>query len=243
MSQSQQEAYQIIFKNTPQKLYQVVRMLSMMKQFAKAKEHKKNQKTLSENDWQKFSNLRAELGLPDAPELPTKFMALPREQRIDLIRDCEKKVLIQAGEKEYEFLMGTNKMLAEPQLLNQDLNLEQLKNMMTEYGLQFHIKELPDQMRELHFFAKDANIAARAINRTLETILEEPETVTKPTFEALIKQAQKQTKEKIQEKQEELQTKPGVPSIKEGTKEVAETAQDSLKEISLFDDLKDGMEL
>lgn len=161
---------------------------------------------------------------------------------MELIRDCEKKVLIQAGEKEYDFLLATNKMLAEPQILDKDINLEQLKNMMTEYGLQFHIKELPDLTRELYFYAKDANIAARAIERTLNEILEDPETVTKPTLETLIKQAKEQVEVQKQAKLEELQQSKGA-LIKEGSKEATQTAKESLESLSLFEDLKGGIEL
>lgn len=41
MSQSQQEAYQVICKGTPQKLYQLFRLLSMLKRAAKTREMKK----------------------------------------------------------------------------------------------------------------------------------------------------------------------------------------------------------
>jgi len=238
MSQTQQEAYQVMFKNTPQKFYQAVRMLSMMKQAAKAKEQKRLDQTTRENDWEKFKNLREELGLPEAPELKAKFMELPRDQRLELIRDCEKKLMVQTGEKDYEFLISNNKMLAEPQILNKDMNLEQLKNMMTEYGLQFHIKELPDLTKELHFFAKDANIAARAIDRTLETILNDPDTVTKPTFEALMKKAIEQTKEKQEAVKETKEAaNPNLPD------KASETSKETMEKLSLFDDVKDGIEL
>lgn len=242
MSQSQQEAYQIMFKNTPQKFYQVVRMLSMMKQFAKTREQKKQGEVNRENEWEKFKELREKLGLPDSPDLEAKFKQLPKEQRMELIRDCENKVLLQAGEKEYDFLLATNKMLAEPQILDKDINLEQLKNMMTEYGLQFHIKELPDLSKELYFYAKDANIAARAIERTLNEILEDPEMVTKPTLEKLIKQAKEQVEIQKQAKVEELQQTKGA-LIKEGSKEVAKNTKESLESLSLFEDIKDGLEL
>jgi hypothetical protein len=238
MSQTQQEAYQVMFKNTPQKFYQAVRMLSMMKQAAKAKEQKRLDQTTRENDWEKFKNLREELGLPESPELKAKFMELPREQRVELIRDCEKKLMVQAGEKDYEFLITNNKMLAEPQILDKAINLDQLKNMMTEYGLQFHIKELPDLTKELHFFSKDANIAARAIDRTLETILNDPDTVTKPTFEALMKKAIEQTKEKQEAVKETKEAEnPNLPD------KASETSKETMEKLSLFDDVKDGIEL
>ena len=238
MSQTQQEAYQVMFKNTPQKFYQAVRMLSMMKQAAKAKEQKRLDQTTRENDWEKFKNLREELGLPESPELKAKFMDLPRDQRVELIRDCEKKLMVQAGEKEYEFLISNNKMLAEPQILDQPINLDQLKNLMTEYGLQFHIKELPDLTKELHFFAKDANIVARAIDRTLETILNDPGTVTKPTFEALMKRAIEQTKEKQEAVKETKEAaNPNLPD------KASETSKETMEKLSLFDDVKDGIEL
>lgn len=239
MSQTQQEAYQVIFKNTPQKLYQAVRMLSIMKQFSTSKKNKKLDQTARSNDWEKFKHLRGELGLPTSFELQNKFMALPREQRMELIRDCEKKVLVQAGEKDYEFMISNNKMLAEPQILGKDVNLEQLKNMLSDYGLQFHLKELPDSTKELHFFAKDSNIAARAIDRTLENISNNPDSVTSPTLESLIQNA----KEKSKEKQDSLE-KSKETSVKSN---VTDKAVDSTKEtaevLSLFDDLKDGIDL
>ncbi|EJZ8466911.1 hypothetical protein OIV85_002596 [Enterococcus faecalis] len=243
MSQSQQEAYQIMFKNTPQKFYQVVRMLSMMKQFAKTREQKKQGEVNRENEWDKFKELREKLGYPDSPDLEEKFKQLPKEQRMELIRDCEKKVLLQAGEKEYDFLLATNKMLAEPQILDKDINLDQLKNMMTDYGLQFHIKELPDLSRELFFYAKDANIAARAIERTLNEILEDPETVTKPTLETLIKQAKAQVEVQKQAKAEEIEKAKEASVVKAGGKEAAQTAKESLDSLSLFEELKGGIEL
>lgn len=235
MSQTQQEAYQVIFKNTPQKLYQAFRMLTMMQQVAQRKQKQIAAETTKENDWKKFKKLREELELPDNPELKGKFMELPRDQRLELIRDCEKKLLIKAGEKDYEFLISSNKMLAEPQILNKDVNLDQLGNMLTEYGLQFHIKELPDQTKELYFFSKDANIANRAINRTLETIAADPECITKPTLANMIEQAKEQAKEKVQDIKE--------AGVVKGTTEATKEAEDAFNVLSLFDDDKGGIDL
>lgn len=239
MSQTQQEAYQVMFKSTPQKFYQVVRMLSMMKQMTKAKEQRKLDQSTREHDWKKFENLREQLGLPTTQGLKEKYMTLPREQRIDLIRDCEKKILVQAGEKDYEFMIANNKMLAEPQILAKDINLDQLKNMLSEYGMQFHIKELPDLTRELHFFAKDSNIAARAISRTLENIINDPESITKPTLESLIQKAKQQSKEKQEtlEKKQESTVKQGV------SEKTAESAKETFESLSLFEELKEGIDL
>lgn len=244
MSQSQQEAYQVICKGTPQKLYQVFRLLSMLKQVAKSKEMKQQAEQLTADNWEKFKKLREQLGLPDKPELEFKFKQLPREKQMELIRDCEKKLLVQAGEKDYEFLLSSNKMLAEPQLLDQAVNLDQLKNMMTEYGLQFHVKEFPDMTSEMYFYAKDANIAARALERTVETILNDPETVTKPTLEALIEEAKGKTKEKVAAVEEVKES--SVTAIKDGTKAAVDTtkeAKESLDALSLFDDISGGIDL
>lgn len=244
MSQSQQEAYQVICKGTPQKLYQVFRLLSMLKQAAKSKEMKQQAEQLTADNWEKFKNLREQLGLPDKPELEFKFKQLPREKQMELIRDCEKKLLVQAGEKDYEFLLSSNKMLAEPQLLDQAVNLDQLKNMMTEYGLQFHIKEFPDMTSEMYFYAKDANIATRALERTVETIINDPETVTKPTLEALIEEAKGKTKEKVAAVEEAKES--SVTAIKDGTKTAVDTtkeAKESLDALSLFDDISGGIDL
>lgn len=244
MSQSQQEAYQVICKGTPQKLYQVFRLLSMLKQVAKSKEMKQQAEQLTADNWEKFKKLREQLGLPDKPELEFKFKQLPREKQMELIRDCEKKILVQAGEKDYEFLLSSNKMLAEPQLLDQAVNLDQLKNMMTEYGLQFHVKEFPDMTSEMYFYAKDANIAARALERTVETILNDPETVTKPTLEALIEEAKGKTKEKVAAVEEVKES--SVTAIKDGTKTAVDTtkeAKESLDALSLFDDISGGIDL
>lgn len=244
MSQSQQEAYQVICKGTPQKLYKVFRLLSMLKQIAKSREMKQQAEQLATDKWEKFKSLREQLGLPDRPELEFKFKQLPREKQMDLIRDCEKKLLVQAGEKDYEFLLASNKMLAEPQVLDQAVNLEQLKNMMTEYGLQFHIKDFPDKTSEMFFYAKDANIAALAINKTLETIINDPETVTKPTLEALIEEAKGKTKEKAAAVDKTKEAT--VTTTKEGTKTAVDTtkeAKESLEALSLFDDLSGGIDL
>lgn len=244
MSQSQQEAYQVICKGTPQKLYQVFRLLSMLKQAAKSKEMKQQAEQLTADNWEKFKNLREQLGLPDKPELEFKFKQLPREKQMELIRDCEKKLLVQAGEKDYEFLLSSNKMLAEPQLLDQAVNLDQLKKMMTEYGLQFHVKEFPDMTSEMYFYAKDANIAARALERTVETIINDPETVTKPTLEALMEEAKGKTKEKVAAVEEAKES--SVTAIKDGTKTVVDTtkeAKESLDALSLFDDISGGIDL
>lgn len=244
MSQSQQEAYQVICKGTPQKLYQVFRLLSMLKQAAKSKEMKQQAEQLTADNWEKFKNLREQLGLLDKPELEFKFKQLPREKQMELIRDCEKKLLVQAGEKDYEFLLSSNKMLAEPQLLDQAVNLDQLKNMMTEYGLQFHVKEFPDMTSEMYFYAKDANIAARALERTVETIINDPETVTKPTLEALIEEAKGKTKEKVAAVEEAKES--SVTAIKDGTKTAVDTtkeAKESLDALSLFDDISGGIDL
>lgn len=236
MSRTQQEAYQVIFKNTPQKLYQVFRMLSMLKQAAKSKEMKRQADAARQDDWQNFKQLREQLGLPESPELKGKFLQLPKEKRRELIRDCEKKLLLQAGEKDFQFLMESNKMLAQPQILNKEVNIEQLKKMMTEYGLQFHIKDLPDHTKELHFFAKDANIAARAIDRTIDSIVNDPTAVTKPTLEQLIKEAQSKVQDEKLQKQEAKEVGLGE------SKNVTES-KETLETLSLFEELKDGIEL
>lgn len=236
MSQTQQEAYQVIFKNTPQKLYQVFRMLSMLKQAAKSKEMKRQTDAARQADWQNFKQLREQLGLPESPELKSKFLQLPKEKRRELIRDCEKKLLLQAGEKDFQFLMESNKMLAQPQILNKEVNIDQLKKMMTEYGLQFHIKDLPDHTKELHFFAKDANIAARAIDRTIDSIVNDPTAVTKPTLEQLIKEAQSKVQDEKLQKQEAKEVGLGE------SKNVTES-KETLETLSLFEELKDGIEL
>lgn len=240
MSQTQQEAYQVIFKNTPQRLYHVFRMLSMLKQASKSKEVKRQADVALQDEWEYFKQLREQLGLPDSPELKGKFLQLPKDKRKELIRDCEKKILVQAGEKDFKFLMESNKMLAQPQILNKEVNFDQLKKMMTEYGLQFHIKDLPDQTKELHFFAKDANIAARAIDRTIDSIVKDPTIVTKPTLEQLINQAKSKVQEEKIQKQEAKEA-----GLGEG-KDIIESAKESketLEALSLFDDLKDGIEL
>ncbi|MDO0896252.1 hypothetical protein Q1X24_15450 [Enterococcus sp. B1E4] len=244
MSQSQQEAYQVICKGTPQKLYQLFRLFSMLKQAAKSKEMKQQAEQLATDNWEKFKKLREQLGLPDRPELEFKFKQLPREKQMELIRDCEKKLLIKAGEKDYEFLLASNKMLAEPQLLNKEVNLDQLKTMLTEYGLQFHVKELPDQTMELHFYAKDANVATRALQRTIDEIVKDPDCVTKPTFEALIKQAKEQSTEKAKSVEKEKEASFQVGS--EGTKLVgdsAKEAKETLDALSLFENAGGGIEL
>lgn len=240
MSRTQQEAYQVIFKNTPQKLYQVFRMLSMLKQAAKSKEMKRQADAARQDDWQNFKQLREQLGLPESPELKSKFLQLPKEKRRELIRDCEKKLLLQAGEKDFQFLMESNKMLAQPQILNKEVNIDQLKKMMTEYGLQFHIKDLPDHTKELHFFAKDANIAARAIDRTIDSIVNDPTAVTKPTLEQLIKEAQSKVQDEKLQKQEAKEV--GLGESKNVTESATES-KEMLETLSLFEELKDGIEL
>lgn len=240
MSRTQQEAYQVIFKNTPQKLYQVFRMLSMLKQAAKSKEMKRQADAARQDDWQNFKQLREQLGLPESPELKSKFLQLPKEKRRELIRDCEKKLLLQAGEKDFQFLMESNKMLAQPQILNKEVNIDQLKKMMTEYGLQFHIKDLPDHTKELHFFAKDANIAARAIDRTIDSIVNDPTAVTKPTLEQLIKEAQSKVQDEKLQKQEAKEV--GLGESKNVTESATES-KETLETLSLFEELKDGIEL
>lgn len=227
MSQLQQESYQVIFKNTPQKFYQTIRMVSMLKQFSKTNERKKMEATSRNEDWETFSKLREELELPITTDMKVKFTELTKDKRLELIRDCEKKLLIKAGEKEYDFLLATNKMLAEPQILNKDINLDQLKNMMTEYGLQFHIKELSDQTKELHFFAKDANIAARALDRTLEEMINHPESVTKPTLDTIITKSKEQSIAKQEEMKQAKETAEITTSTEhsvKGIKEVTEKA-------------------
>lgn len=240
MSQTQQEAYQVIFKSTPKRLYQVFRMLSMLKQAAKSKEMKRQADVARQDDWQNFKQLREQLGLPESPELKSKFLQLPKDKRRELIRDYEKKILLQAGEKDFQFLMESNKMLAQPQILNKEVNFDQLKKMMTEYGLQFHIKDLPDHTKELHFFAKDANIAARAIDRTIDSIVNDPTAVTKPTLEQLIKEAKSKVQDEKLQKQEAKEV--GLGEGK-GVIESAKESKETLETLSLFEELKDGIEL
>lgn len=233
MSELQQETYQVMFKSSPQNLYQACRMLTMMRQFAMGRKQKKLANENLRNDLKKFIKLREELELPITEDIKEKFMKLTREQRLELIRDCEKKLMIKAGERDYEFLVSSNKMLAEPQVLDKEVNLDQLKNMLTEYGLQFHIKDLPDQTKELHFFSKDSNIAARAISRTLENIAADPECVTKPTLTALINRAKEQTKESLEKAKEKTL------DSKTETKDMKET----FDALSLFKDGDGGIEL
>ncbi len=181
--------------------------------------------------------------LPDKPELERKFKALSREQRIELIRDCEKKGADQSWRKKtMSFFMASNKMLAEPQLLNKEVNLEQLKAMMTEYGMQFHLKELPDQSMELHFFAKDANIASHAIRRTIDTIVNDPSTVTKPTLESLIKDAKDRVKEKAAQVEQAKESTVQLSQIGGEVGDSAKEAKEALDALSLFES-SGGIEL
>jgi len=80
-----------------------------------------------------------------------------------------------SGEKDLDFMMRDGKMLAEPQLLNKSVNFDQVKQVLAEYEMQFHIKELENGEKELHFFAKDANVCANALDKAMEDISKNPE--------------------------------------------------------------------
>ncbi|MDT2904409.1 hypothetical protein P7H72_14405, partial [Lactococcus lactis] len=110
-----------------------------------------------------------------------------------------------SGEKDLDFMMRDGKMLAEPQLLNKSVNLDQVKQVLAEYEMQFHIKELVNGEKELHFFAKDANVCANALDKAMEDILKNPEKATQPSFESEVKVSKQKEAEEIKAKQAEKQ--------------------------------------
>ncbi|KAF6207430.1 hypothetical protein GE061_018673 [Apolygus lucorum] len=119
--------------------------------------------------------------------------------------DKDNNVGQSSGEKDLDFMMRDGKMLAEPQLLNKSVNLDQVKQVLAEYGMQFHIKELENGEKELHFFAKDANVCANALDKAMEDISKNPEKATQPSFESEVKVSKQKEAEEIKAKQAEKQ--------------------------------------
>lgn len=82
------------------------------------------------------------------------------------------------GEHSMDFMARDGKYLAEPQILDESIDLEKLKTLLTEdYKLQFHFKPLENGQMEFHFFGKDANVAAQALKKAVLDIVKHPEKV------------------------------------------------------------------
>jgi hypothetical protein len=214
MGQEQQEMYRVLIRDTPQTIRQSLYLLKALKRHVETKEAGREQAQI---DLLKAKNYAEDLsGLEVSPEMEQEFLAKSPSERQKMLTEWGQELKRQnlaPGEKSLEFLMKTGKAIAEPQLLEKAVNLEQLKNVLKDYGLQFHIKALDDGKHEVLFLAKDANVARNAFAQALDEISQNPEIVSSPSLTQSIKEAQKEEEkaiaakmaEKMQERQASTQ--------------------------------------
>lgn len=210
MGQEQQEMYRVLIRDTPQTIRQSLYLLKALKRHVETKEAGREQAQI---DLLKAKNYAEDLsGLVVSPEMEKEFLAKSPSERQKLLTEWGQELKRQnlaPGEKSLEFLMKTGKAIAEPQLLEKAVNLEQLKNVLKDYGLQFHIKALDDGKHEVLFLAKDANVARNAFAQALDEISQNPEIVSSPSLTQSIKEAQKEEEKtiaaKMREKMQERQ--------------------------------------
>ena len=214
MGQEQQEMYRVLIRDTPQTIRQSLYLLKALKRHVETKEAGREQAQI---DLLKAKNYAEDLsGLEVSPEMEKEFLAKSPSERQKMLTEWGQELKRQnlaPGEKSLEFLMKTGKAIAEPQLLEKAVNLEQLKNVLKDYGLQFHIKALDDGKHEVLFLAKDANVARNAFAQALDEISQNPEIVSSPSLTQSIKEAQKEEEkaiaakmaEKMQERQAAIQ--------------------------------------
>lgn len=214
MGQEQQEMYRVLMRDTPQTIRQTLYLLKALKRHVEMKEARREQAQI---DLLKAKNYAEDLsGLEVSFEMEKEFLAKTPTERQKMLTEWSqelKKQNLAPGEKSLEFLLKTGKTIAEPQLLEKAVNLEQLKNVLKAYGLQFHIKSLDEGKHEVLFLAKDANVARNAFAQALDEISQNPEIVSSPSLKQSIKEAQKEEEkaiaakmaEKMQERQAAVQ--------------------------------------
>lgn len=205
MSEEQQQAFHAMTRQVPQNLRDLFRMLMAVRRSANQRQRQRASGQLDNNQ---FKELRSKLGLETTPEMEALFLKqndLQRRATMDSLSRQFNEMKQSSGEKDLDFMMRDGKMLAEPQLLNKSVNLDQVKQVLAEYEMQFHIKELENGEKELHFFAKDANVCANALDKAMEDISKKPEKATQPSFESEVKVSKQKEAEEIKAKQTEKQ--------------------------------------
>ncbi|MGY3713715.1 DUF3801 domain-containing protein [Lactococcus petauri] len=210
MGQEQQEMFRVLMRDMPQTIRQTLYLLTTLKRHVDKKKAGKDQAQI---DLLKAKNVAEDLsGLEVSPEMEKEFLAKSPSERQKMLAEWGQELKRQnlaPGEKSLEFLMKTGKAIAEPQLLEKAVNLEQLKNVLKDYGLQFHIKALDDGKHEVLFLAKDANVARNAFAQALDEISHNPGIVSSPSLTQSIKEAQKEEEKaiaaKMREKMQERQ--------------------------------------
>ncbi|MGV8956300.1 hypothetical protein [Lactococcus lactis] len=205
MSEAQQQAFHVMTRQVPQNLRDLFRMFRAVMRYA---EQRQRRQVSSQLDNEKFKALREKLGLKTSPELEIQFLRENDIQRRAIIESLSRQLDVKLqsyGEKDMNFMMRDGKMLAEAQLLKKSVNLEQVKQVLSEYKMQFHIKALKNGDKELHFFAKDANVCAKALEKAMEEISKNPEKATQSSFESEVKAAKQKEAEEIKVKQAEKQ--------------------------------------
>ncbi|USI69363.1 PcfB family protein (plasmid) [Lactococcus petauri] len=204
MGQEQQEMFRVLMRDMPQTIRQTLYLLTTLKRHVEKKKAGKDQAQI---DLLKAKNVAEDLsGLEVSPEMEKEFLAKSPSERQKMLTEWGQELKRQnlaPGEKSLEFLMKTGKAIAEPQLLEKAVNLEQLKNVLKDYGLQFHIKALDDGKHEVLFLAKDANVTRNAFAQALDEISKNPEIVSSPSLTQSIKEAQKEEEKAIAAKMAE----------------------------------------
>ncbi len=136
-----------------------------------------------------------------------------------------------AGEKSMDFMARDGKMIAEPQTFSADVvNLGQLKNHLDQYQLQFHIEHISSKEFELHFFAKDKELAAKSLERAMTDLANAPSKITSKDLEGEIINAtekQAQIREQVSAQKADKRTPENV--LSELDKKVADKVSELSK--------------
>lgn len=196
--EEQQEMFRVMTRDTPQSVRQLIRMFQVMRNHAKGNAQKE---VVKKQEFIQAKELRTKLGRETSPEMEKEFLAMSASKRNDLINNLKSRVhemQYEGGEKPLKVLLNDGKTIAEPQLLDEAVNMAQLKNVLTEYDLKFHVKKAPDGKNELYFFAKDKAVFQSAMDKAITDISKNPSIVSAPALTAEIQKARAVEKTNIQ---------------------------------------------
>ncbi|GAB2022648.1 hypothetical protein RyT2_17220 [Pseudolactococcus yaeyamensis] len=200
--EEQQEIYRIL-KNVPRQVMDVIRVLSFLTDELKG----------------------LTSATHDSKRVIRKEQAKIQKEKVINYRERQT-----VGEKSMSFMATDGKMIAQPQSLSAEtVNLGQLKNHLEKYQLQFHIEPISSKEFELHFFAKDKELAAKALERAMVDLVKDPSQITAKDLEGEF-EAGKDKQAKIRE---QIAAQKADKQVSQSTKEaVDKKVADKVTELS-----------
>lgn len=227
--EEQQEMYRVMTHGVPQNVRQLISMLKALKRHA---EGKTQQEISKQNEIENIKELRARMGEDTPDEMIEQLKNLPQSERQKIalgLKEQLRQSKYTAGEKDLDVLLRDGKAIAQPQLLDEAVNLEQLKNQLTDKGLQFHIEPSETGKDALYFFAKDKEVFQSALDSLIDDITKDPRIVSTRTIKQEIDQTvkkQKAANEKEIDKATQKVANATTDATKKATEEVAKEVTD-----------------